>query len=150
VLFMLLRGGSSASASGGAVSTGPSEALQAAQLQASTQNALGQQQVDAANSAGAMELQAFMYCKDSDLQLANIQAGVAGQQIAAQSQTDLANIGAQRDVAISNNQLQQYAVGQQFAYMTNQTNANFDFLALQASTQRDVDVARIGADERTA
>lgn len=149
ILFMMLRGGASSGSSAGAAA-GPSDALQAAQLQASTQIALGQQSADVANAQTAGQIQTFMYGKDTDLALGQLQTQLALYTTGQQATVALAQTDAQKQIALSNNAVQQYGIQQQFNYMNNQTNAQFDYLALQNSNQTSIDLSRIGSDERTA
>lgn len=114
VIFMMMRGGGgSQTVQAGA--SGPSEALQAAQLQATTQLAIAQLGANQQATQTAAELQAFMYGKDADTELALLQtdraaaiqlAGVAAQQaIAMEGQyTQQYGLEVQKQIALSNNQ----------------------------------------------
>jgi len=116
VIFMMMRGGGGTTQTVQAGSSGPSEALQAAQLQATTQLAIAQLSYNNEATKTAAELQAFMYGKDADTELATLQTDRA-------AAIQLAGISAQQSIAMEGQYTQQFAldVQKQIALSNNQT-----------------------------
>lgn len=156
VLFSLVKNAGGGSQAG--TSSGPSEALQAAQLQANTQVTLAQIQANAQGTGVAAQLQAAMDANSRDINLATIAANSHLADNDAQLQLGLANLSAQQNIAAMANQTQQLGLQAQTAVQiaginaqTLNTQAQFDFLTNQSAIQanRDVDLANIGANAQT-
>lgn len=138
VLFMMMRGGGSANAST-SVSTGPSEGLQAAQLQAQTQLGMAQLSANVEGANIAAQLQAFMFGKERDSEVSMYQANVAGQiQMAGiQSQENMANFAAmtQQNIASYGRDIQLAGVDAQKAIALGGQQSQVEIAKLQAGVQ---------------
>jgi len=157
ILFMMLRGGSGSSGGTQTVSSGPSEAFQAAQMQSNTQLALGQMQANLQATQLATELQGFMYGKDADVTVAMLQADVAKSTIASQTAIQLSGIDAQKSIALAGEQTSQYGIAAQAAvqmagFDTQATIAQsqYAFLDSQQKSQANVELARINQSASVA
>lgn len=135
VLFLLLRGRSSATVT--ATASGPSEALQAANLQAQTQ----QQAIQASADTQTQGIQAALIAKQIDAGLAQdaIDAQVKEAAIVAGFQLSVAQQQANRDITVAGIQTQG-AVD-----IAGNTNAAAVAVA-QSNNQATVQVATIGAN----
>lgn len=136
IIFMVLKNRGGGGGSAQAVSGGPSEALQAAQLQAQTQLGLAQLQANAAATQSATQLQAFMYGKDADVHIADVT-------MQNQALIQLAGIDAQKTIALAQEGTSQYGI---------QAQANVQIAGINAQTQlgainADVERARIAASQ---
>lgn len=153
LIFMMLRGGGSSQAQ--VVSSGPSEALQAAQLQSATQLGMAQLQSNTAAAQTAAELQAFMYGKDADLKLAELQAGAAQYALNVQGQIQMAGIDAQRSIALAQENTALFGVAAQrdvqlagFEAQQNIAASQYSFLTSQQSYAAQREMAQIASQEK--
>lgn len=128
VLFAMLRGSGSATGNAVATSSGPSEALQAAGLQAQTQLAIAQLQSNVESTRLATELEAFMFGKQKDTELAIYQTQGA-------TNIQLAGIQAQENIAGFAAQTQQYGIEAQKLIAIEGQKSQVEIAKLQAGVQ---------------
>jgi len=156
VVFMMLRGGGS-NASAQTVSSGPSEALQAAQLQASTQLGIAQLQANNAATQTAAELQAFMYGKDADITLAGLQSDAQRYALGIQGEIQMAGINAQQNIALAQENTALFGVAAQrdvsiagLAAQENIAQSQYSFLSQQAQFSAQREMAQLASNERVS
>lgn len=111
ILFMLVKNSASSGASAGP--SGPSEALQMANLASQTQLGVAQIGASAAATQVAAQLEAHYNDNSTQLALANTQAASAHDTLQGQLTGYLANLGVQSSIAEQQAQLQQYGIAAQ-------------------------------------
>jgi|SRR5579859_1128069 len=139
VLFFIFRGRSSSSSVSAGAPAGPSDALQAAQLQAGVQT----QQIQAAQSAQAYQISAAIAAKQLDAAtataLAKIQSDTALQALTinGRNATDVATLNAQGATAAAQYQFQtaQAQVGGQVQVESIAAGAGVDIAGIQAQIE---------------
>src|SRR5579872_6681712 len=150
ILFLVLRGRSSSSSSAQQVSQGgPSDALQAAGLQAQTQQsaisaqvALGQIAANSQDTAtqAARDVALSKVAADFQSQQFGTAAALQAAQAGYMSQVDLADISAGRDISLSHDQLAAVGIN---------ASAAVDIAGIQGDVTKAQTAAALAAQENT-